>query len=214
MIQILEQDNYQVALDLAQKELASLDPEKQARRCGCRLVKSGDEQAIEVPYTDITCRISIPDGNVTIAGTDDPLALWEQILVLHYIVSTGEVLEEEEDPIAFSQVPSGAFYDSAFQRRVKNHFLSVFSKNPDLLLPAAEKLGAVRFKGGDIGVRIPVFPKVGLYFSLWKADEEFPADMSLLLSSNIASFLSTEDIAVLGGLVAGKLIKHAKKIQM
>ena len=214
MVQILEQDNYQVALDLAQKELASLDPEKQAQRCGCRLVKAGGEQYSEVPYTDLVCRISIPDGNVTIAGSDDPLPLWEQILVLHYIGSTGDAPEEEEDPIAFSQVPSGAFYDSAFQRRIKNHFLSVFSKNPDLLKPAAEKLGGIPFKGGNTGVRIPAFPKVGLYFSLWKADEEFPADMSLLLSSTIASFLSTEDIAVLGGLVAGKLIKHAKKIEV
>ncbi|MFH1436381.1 MAG: DUF3786 domain-containing protein [Pseudomonadota bacterium] len=214
MVQILEQDNYQVALDLAKQQLASLDPETQARRCGCGLEHPGVERHIEVPYTDLVCRISIPDGNVTIAGSDDPLSMWEQILVLHYIGSTGDAPEEEEDPIAFSQVPSGAFYDSAFQQRVKNHFLSVFAKNPGLLKPAAEKLGGVPFKGGDTGVRIPAFPRVGLYFSLWKADEEFPADMSLLLSSNIASFLSTEDIAVLGGLVAGKLIKHAKKIEV
>lgn len=212
MIQIIEQDNYRVALDLAREELSALDPQKQALRCGARLVDSTGGKVIELKYLDCTCEIDHPGGAIRIKGRDDSLSEWEQILVLHYLISRSPVPPEGE-PIVFSQVPSGVFYDSAFKRRVKNHFLSVFSRRPELLEPAAEKLGGEKYESsGDVSVSIPPLPKVSLYFVLWKADEEFPADMNLLMSSTIASYLPTEDIAVLGGIAAGKLIKHAGEL--
>ena len=215
MVRIIEQDNYSVALDLARRTFAAQDPAEQARRTGCRLVgePEPDRLVVEVRYLDLTCRVTHPEGHVSIAGSQEALPDWEQILVLHYLVSTGKV-PAPDDPIIFSQVPSGAFYEAAFQRRVKNHFLSLFGRTPELLLPAAERLGGGKHEGvtGDIGVRIPAFPRVDLFFILWKADAEFPADVNLLMSSSIASFLPTEDIAVLGGIAAGKLIRYARNL--
>lgn len=210
MTQILEQDNYKVALGLAREAFALLDPEAQALRCGGKLVAA--PPSIEVPYFDLRCIVSHPDGAVRVEGSPEPLREWEHILLLHYLTSTARV-PREEDPIPFSEVPSGAFYDAAFQRRVKNHFLSVFAAKPHLLAPAAVKLGGEAVPGaGDVTARIAAFPRVILTFSLWRADEEFPADMRLLLSSSIAAYLSTEDIAVLGGIAAGKLMACARAI--
>jgi hypothetical protein len=211
MIQILEQDNYRVALDLARETFAGLDPEAQASRCGCAVEETPGGPVIALPYLDLVLEVKHPAGSVAVRGISDPLSEWEQILALHYLGSGGPVPPEDE-PIAYSQIPGGAFYDSAFQARVRNHFLSFFAANPDLLVPAARRLGGDRHEGtADVCVRIPAFPRVGLYFSLWKADEEFPADMKLLLSSAIASYLSVEDIAVLGGLAAGKLIRCGRE---
>jgi hypothetical protein len=210
MIQILEQDNYRVALGLARERFAGLDPAIQASRCGCTVEEKGAGPVIALPYLDLVLEVGHPAGSISVRGSSEPLSEWEQILALHYLGSEGPVPPEGE-PIAYSQVPGGAFYDSAFQGRVRNHFLSFFAANPDLLVPAAGKLGGEKHEGtGDVSVRVPAFPRVSLYFSLWKADEEFPADMKLLLSSSIASYLSVEDIAVLGGLAAGKLIRYGK----
>ncbi len=42
MVQILQQDNYRVAIDLARQVFASQDPFRQAQRCGGRLEKSDE----------------------------------------------------------------------------------------------------------------------------------------------------------------------------
>lgn len=212
MIQILEQNNYQVAINLAVEKLKKLNPERQANKCGCRWLK--DEKKFILKYLDLTCSVSFPDGVVRDRKDEkNELPLWEQILILHYLTSTNPI-QNEGEPIVFSQVPQGAFYETAFNRRVKNHFLSVFSRKPQLLIPSAQMLGGRKYESqsADIAVVIPAFDKINLYFLLWLEDEEFPADMNFLMSSNISCFFSTEDIAVLGGIAAGKLIKASRQL--
>ena len=55
------------------------------------------------------------------------------------------------------------------------------------------------------------FPEVEIILVFWRGDDEFPPDVKLLLSSSIASFLSTEDIAHLAGLTASRIIKESRK---
>jgi hypothetical protein len=58
-----------------------------------------------------------------------------------------------------------------------------------------------------------LFPRVPVVAVVHAADEEFPAEAKILFKSSIQSFFNTEDIAVIGGLVAGRLIRAAKEIQ-
>ena len=53
-------------------------------------------------------------------------------------------------------------------------------------------------------------PRVAVAAVVYGGDEEFPADAKLLFDVSIASYLNTEDIAVLGGIVVGKLIQANK----
>jgi len=213
VIQIIEQDNYKVALNLARNKFAQQDPVVQAKRCGCEILQKPDGTAeIIVPYFDIKCLITHPEGLIANMDSDDSIEEWEQILLLHYLTSTDPV-QTPGDPVSFAQIPSGEFYYPAFQKRIKQPFLKVFGENPDLLIKAARKLGGEKFEcSGDCGVILKPFPLIKLYFILWKSDEEFPADVNLLLSSSISSFLSTEDVAVLGGIAVGKLVKTSKNL--
>jgi len=201
---LVEQDNYRVAAELARSALSALDPAAQAARCGCRLAGAGGAAAFEVPAMDVTYRVSFPAGEVSYAGADEAVPVWEEILVLHYLSSTGE-LPPGGEPIPFAALPSGAFYDPVFQRRVKGRLLPLFGARPDLLRAAALRLGGGLFEEGDAAVEIRALPRVSLSIVLWRGDEEFPPDMSLLLSAATSRFLSTEDVAVLGGIVAGRL---------
>jgi hypothetical protein len=208
MTQLIERDKWMTALGLAREAFARLDPEAQALRCGGKIVPP--PVSIEIPCFDLRCVVSHPEGSVRVEGQPGTLPPWEQVLLLHYLSSTAPV-PREEDPIPFSSVPSGVFYDAAFQRRVRKSFLSTFAAKPDLLASSAAGLGGRAVAGpGDVTVTIPAFPRITLTFTLWKADEEFPADMSLLLSSTIAAYLPTEDIAVLGGLAAARLAARAR----
>ncbi len=203
-----EQTNYDTAEKMAQETIARMKPERQAKRCGavCRVVKTGKKTTIvELDYLGRKVQVTFPDGQVS------DLAVWERILVLHYLGgdSTPPTHTEWVD---FKQIPSGGFYFEAFKRRAHDPLAQVFGQNPDLLLKAGEVIGARPTDFGDAAVEVMVFPKIPVVAVVHAADEEFPADAKILFKSSINSFFNTEDIAVIGGLVAGRLIKAAKDL--
>ena len=55
---------------------------------------------------------------------------------------------------------------------------------------------------GSAAISIRAFPKVKVGVVLYEKDEEFEADCRLLFNNSIKTLLSTEDVAVLGGVVA------------
>lgn len=205
LIRLVEPDNLDVATHLAREKLATLDPLSQANRCGAVL----HEGHVELVYLGTPLRILVPDWTVHLPD-GSPLNPYEQVLVLHYISSDSPV-PPPTDPIAFSEVPSGEFYSSAFDRRAKKPLLEAFGENPDRALAAAAPLGGTRADHGDLSIRIPALPRVDLILAFWKGDDEFPPDVSLLLSSTIAAYLSTEDIAHLAGITAFNIIKESSK---
>ena len=52
-----------------------------------------------------------------------------------------------------------------------------------------------------------VLPRVRVAAILHLGDDEFPAEASLLFDASVRHYLPIEDVAVLGGLVAGELIR-------
>ena len=133
-----------------------------------------------------------------------PAPIWDAILMLHYLASEGPIAPDLE-PIAFGDLREGKFYDPAFQGRCRVPLERKFGPAPEKLLAAAEKLGGRAWNRGDVSVVIPAFPRVDVYLVLYRGDDEFPPSATVLFSSNVAAFLSAEDIAVLGGAVVGRL---------
>jgi hypothetical protein len=131
-------------------------------------------------------------------------SIWDAILILHYLGSDAPVPPRGE-PIAFADMLEGKFYDPAFQGRCRVPLERKFGAAPEKLLPAAEKLGGCAWDRGDVSVVVPAFPRVDVYLVLYRGDDEFPPSATVLFSSNVASFLSAEDVAVLGGAVVGRL---------
>ena len=49
------------------------------------------------------------------------------------------------------------------------------------------------------------FPKVKAAIVLWEKDDEFDAECNMLFNSSVKKILPTEDVAVLGGLIASRI---------
>ncbi|MBC8414575.1 MAG: DUF3786 domain-containing protein [Nitrospira sp.] len=71
-------------------------------------------------------------------------------------------------------------------------FAEYFSSNPDALLQAGERLGAVRCEYGDIALQLKPFARIPVVVILWLGDEEFPAAASLLFDASCTLHLSTD----------------------
>ena len=78
---------------------------------------------------------------------------------------------------------------------------------PETLLPAAARLGGRPWDRGDVSAVVPAFPRVEVHVVLYRGDDDFPPAATMLFSSDIASFQSAEDVAVLGGATVSRLAR-------
>ncbi len=206
------QTNYDDAERLAQETIARLDPGVQAKRCGGRLVKSLKTSSIvQVDFFQTPVDVKFPQGEVTGPQASE-IPVWERILVLHYLGGDA-VAPAHTDWIGFQQVPSGGFYFDAFRRRAHEPLANVFGHDPRKLIEAGAAIGAEKADFGDAAVMVRVFPRVPVAAVVHGADDEFPAEAKILFKSSIHAYFCTEDVAVIGGLVAGRLIKAYKALK-
>jgi hypothetical protein len=141
-------------------------------------------------------------------GCED-INLKDGILILHYLTAakgtpnTGKL-------IGFRQVPGGLFEHASFSREVLTPLLDHFGKEPERLVEAAANLGGSKAGYGDVAVTIRAFPKVSVVIVLWRGDDEFAPNASMLFDSTVADYLSTEDMSVLCERIVEKLTESGQ----
>jgi hypothetical protein len=133
----------------------------------------------------------------------------ERVLLLHYLASEGEV-PEPGDWVSFHHLPGGSFYESAYRRRGTARILAVFGRDSERLVSAGLLAGGTPAELGDVSVIMPAFPRVHAAVVLHRGDDEFPAEAGVLFRRNITAFFSLEDVAVLAGVIASRLLKAAR----
>ena len=150
-----------------------------------------------------------PDLSFTAGVPAEALSLQEQVLLLHYLRGSWKTrgASPTGEWVAFQDIPDGRFYLDAFQKRAKLPLLKAFGADPERLQDlAAQVFGAVPVDFGDVSVRVDALPLVPLVLTLWKGDDEFPPEGSLLFDQSISRILSAEDVAWLAGMVVFPLI--------
>ena len=73
------------------------------------------------------------------------------------------------------------------------------------LAEVLEGMGGVRMPRGEPGYQIPVFPFLPLYVQYWRADEEFPPQLTLLWDRHTTEFLHYETVYYLTGFLLQRL---------
>ncbi|MFC1871419.1 DUF3786 domain-containing protein [Chloroflexota bacterium] len=198
---------YGLAYKLAAGKLAGIDDI--AHLCdnsgaAYRVTESG--KVITVEYLNRQYRVTLPDVDVSAGDGAEVVPLREKILVLHYLTQA-KGTPASGKTIAYKELPEGISYFRTFCKRaikpLTDHFGTGIQRLPDI----ARTLGGYKADYGDTAVTINAFPRVPLTFVLWGGDEEFPPEGNILFDSNIADYLSIEDINVLCETIAWKLVK-------
>ncbi len=207
MKQRTPEEIYGPALDKAVRNLQSLDPWLVALRSDTRYTRLTDASGqIEVRFWGKDYIVRYPEISVREVerGQEPPIAT--RILILHYLINAdGTPLADAW--ISFRELPGGRVYDAAFRRRANLRLAQAFGSDSDGFVAAAEALGGTRLAYGDASFLFPIFPRLRLAAILYLADEEFPASANVLFDAAASHYLPTEDLAVLGGMLAGRLIK-------
>ncbi len=196
-------DDYREARRLAAEALSRETREAICARSGFAPEEGG---GIRVPFLDRTYRLGLPGFGFADAG--DPgreVPLQEQVLILHYLQGQGLPVPSGEW-IAYREIPGAGFYYSAFVKRAIDPLKKVFGHAPERLVPTAAKIGGRGIDAGDAAFEIAPFPRIPLQYVLHAADEEFPAEASILFDRTVDRYLSPEDAAWLAGMVVYRMI--------
>jgi len=210
MKQRTPEETYGPALDKAVRELRSLDPWLVALRSFTKYTRLTDTSGqIEVRFWGKDYLVRYPDISVEEleTGQEPPIAI--KILILHYLINADGV-PLADAWVSFRELPDGHVYDAAFRQRANLRLARAFGNDLDGFVTAARTLGGERLSYGDASFLFPMFPRLRLAVVLYLADDEFPASANVLFDAAAGHYLPTEDLAVLGGMLAGRLIKAGK----
>lgn len=207
-IELPEQDNIEVALRLAREKLTQVDAAEVADRLQCDLVDIDGKPGLGLSFLGAPITMTLPEGEANYAG-GSPVPDFLLVLVLHYLTARGG--RPLGDPISFVQVPSGAFYEDAFNRRTKKSLLETFGDDVGLFSRVANELGWKPGDRGDAEATALPLPCAPVTFVFYGRDEEFEPDVNILFDASIPDLLPTEDIAMMCGILVGSACKTAVK---
>ncbi|MFC1835234.1 DUF3786 domain-containing protein [Thermodesulfobacteriota bacterium] len=159
-------------------------------------VKTAEEgQGYDVSFLNAVYRVDPVQEQIReIAPNQNRLLTEEfQILLIRYLVAPyggpldGKDVSEKDFPggVTFFQGPH-ALPGYVIAKR--------YGSDPDSFEQRSRTLGAVPVEYGDKGMRFYPFPKIPVTLILWKADEEFPASVSVLFDSSIARWFEFDMI--------------------
>jgi hypothetical protein len=189
-----------VSYDLAFEKLKGVDLADVALKSGA--VQVGAD-VVRLPFLNRDHLVDRLQGRVILQADTEPVPIAERLLILHYLV-TASGAPPRGEWIAFKELPDGRLYDSTFYKRTVKLLLKKFGDSPAKLSIA--KIGGIPVKMGDAAVTVQAFPRVSVTWVLWRGDDEFPAEGSVLLDRGISDYLPTEDIVVLCQTIALKLM--------
>jgi len=202
---------YELAYKLACEQARISDIDELCLRSSARYQVIDSQKVIILKYLNRSYQITFPDIGISLIDNKQEVPIRDKILILHYLTSAkGTPISNKL--ITYKELPEGASYFPTFAKRAIKPLLDHFGKEPHLLLDVAQKLGGNKAEYGDVAVTINAFSYVPITLVLWRGDEEFAPDGSILFDSTISDYLSTEDINVLCETIAWRLVKFSKGV--
>jgi hypothetical protein len=136
------------------------------------------------------------------------------ILISLYVLHAGPEPCIPEPLKAFKDFPNSAPYAGAFVTHTQQ-----------ILVPHAKQITEARntiierfrgedapaHSGGDVSFLVYPLPKIALCYIIYDADEDFPASVTCLYSSNAHSFLPMDALADVGEYTSKKIITFLSK---
>lgn len=204
------EQTYGPALGKAQLTFRQLQPHETGARAGVVYETTDTPSGLfRILFLGNTHLVHWPGGTVQRAADHEGADIATQILLLHYLLNAdGKPVKGEW--ISFRNLPGGLGYDAAFRRRAGLRLAHAFGTNRRAFETAAQAVGGEKLAFGDASFLFRALPRVWLAVVLNLADDEFPADANVLFDATASHYLPTEDLAVLGSMLAGLLINAAQ----
>lgn len=171
------------------------------------IVKVSSQERYLVDFLGEKYDVDIRGRKVVLTSTDAPAKDFVVILILHYLAaSLKEKFTQSGVWVSFKEIEAGQFYYPAFYEGAIKPIIKKFGSDPEKLVAAVVRIGGKVIKMGDVAVEIPVFPDIFIRVIMWKGDEEFGSEATMLFDEHLTRIFLTEDVAVLCRFLASRLV--------
>jgi hypothetical protein len=135
--------------------------------------------------------------------SDDPLL---ELVTVHYLLNVKEIYPMDQDIVGVNDLKESHFFQGPHVLKT-DPLLERYGHDLDGFKQAAEYLKGSARDMADAAYRLLPFPRVPLYFLLWKGDEEFKARMTVLFDRNIEKILAADAIWAMVNRVSTALLE-------
>jgi len=164
--------------------------------------------AVEVDFLNARYRVDPLAESITELNPDPQRVLSRsfQILLIRYLTSTGGELTGEE--ITEKDLPGGVTFFRGPHELPVAPVAERFGSDPEAFRARGRQLGAEPVSHGDAAVRFWPFKGIPVIYVLWKADEEFPASVSVLFDRSVASWFEPDMIFLLISEISARIVEE------
>ena len=201
-----KQDNYEQALKIGLEILSRKDPGRIAEKAGAGF----EDRCIVLPHLNREIVLNVDTHRFTVMPAGEEAPIWLAILAIHYL-NAAEGRQPTGRLTSFREFKEGQFYEPAFNSRTKDVLIKIFGEDPTPMLRAGEKLGGRIVSGWDAAVELSYFPCLPITCIVWRGDEEFPPEATVLFDETAELFFSAEDMAVAGQMAVLELVKATRE---
>lgn len=210
------ENNYKLCYEKMCREFYKYEPEDIAQKS--RAYYDSEKKQFTLTYFNKEYLISYPDGNIVLkndnekdVSSNENRMLIHKMLILSYLYrATNSGFTSKWVP--FRELEGVGYAYHGFAKSGIDKLIEVFGKEGELFLKAGFKLGGEKVKVGDVGIKIDVLPNVPMIFGLWLADDEFPADATILYDCSAVKELHVEDLAGLCSIAVDEIVKSAELV--
>lgn len=183
------------------------------------LIETKEKIATSLGITVITDGYRIPlfDGTYTITtdGVSDadgkPASHAVAVLLCKYLLLCPKLPSNDISLVTYKDFRDAAPYVGGFGNTAEQPIARCFANALPKLEKRCLELGGSAFDtevACDFAFHFQALPKVPVYLLFNDADEDFPAQATLLFRKNAASYLDMECLAMIGGILAYRLQGH------
>jgi len=210
-IDVPDNKNYEYALEqaytLVREKLLNIENlERHCKNSDSRYSEINGRKNVKVRYLDVEYTVVFPGMDVFLENENIEIPFREKVLILHYLAQA-KGTPPSGRYITFRELPEGPVYFRTFSKRTIQPLVENFGKDPAMLIETGKDFGGTPSDLGDTSVVIPAFIRVPVTIVLWKGDDEFPPEGSVMFDANVRDYLTAEDVTVLSEVITWKLVR-------
>jgi len=197
-------------VDELRESLLLLDPNLVAERSGAAYLTLGPGRGeLHIPFWGNVCILAWPEltgyGHL---NEPEPLTDFQLAFLFHHLL-TADGMPVSGTWVSFADLPDGRVYNAAFQGYSGDEISKAFELDLNAFHKACQSTGG---QPADLASASYVFqplPHVPLVITYWLGDEDFPSSCKILFDESASHYLPIDGCAVLGSMLARKLLAVA-----
>ncbi len=196
-------------IDELRDQLSTSNPNELSTKTGIRFEQLSSGGVFKFQFWQYNLNLEFPSLKLSQIGQDKaPNPLIQAMVFYYFNTADGKPLSHRW--IAFSELPSGLFYNQAFQGYTGQVIAKTFQNDFPRFSLRAKQLGGKNECFGDVAFRFQIMPRIPLLVTGWQGDEDFPASFKILFDASVSHYLPTDACAIAGSMLTGMLVKSVE----